>query len=64
MKDGELLWDLADTTAEMNTVRLKQIEIVRKCRENGASWVQIANALGVTRQAARQFFGPLIGKGN
>jgi hypothetical protein len=31
---------------------------VGKARARGATWTQIGDALGVTRQAARQRFGP------
>ena len=43
---------LASSTAESTTR-----ELVAHARELGATWADIAAALGVTRQAARQRFG-------
>lgn len=38
------------------------VDIVRHARaEHGASWADVANLIGVTRQAARQRFGRLEG---
>jgi hypothetical protein len=37
------------------------IKAVRTARRQGTSWYKIGPALGVTRQAASERFGPLVG---
>jgi DNA-directed RNA polymerase specialized sigma24 family protein len=49
---------VASQAVEANEARLRAA--VLAAREHGRSWNQLANALGVSRQAARQRFGDKI----
>jgi hypothetical protein len=49
---------LTATTALRAAADRKLVELVGLARESGASWAAIAEALGVSAQAAHQRFGP------
>ena len=42
----------------MESLEKELVDAVRDARQHGRTWVDIATALRVTRQAARQRFGP------
>lgn len=50
------LQDLAAATARLAEARAGQGRLVRRARAAGASWQQVADRLGVTRQAAHTRF--------
>lgn len=49
---GRALDDLAAATATLAGARADQGRLVRRARAAGASWQQVADRLGVSRQAA------------
>jgi len=60
MQDGPLTLEAGLQSSALVRAALDalQHELVELARNEGASWSQIAHALGVTTQAAHQRFGP------
>ena len=53
----EVLADLAAAAVQVREAERRRDELARLAAASGASWVAIAQQLGVTRQAARQRYG-------
>lgn len=54
------LRDIAAVSAALQADEVRLIQAVDKARSRGRSWNQIAIALGVSRQAARQRFADKV----
>lgn len=55
--DATDLRTLAATTRAVADGHAAQAAAVEQCRRHGKTWAQIADILGVSRQAARKTFG-------
>lgn len=62
MKADQSYWieSLKDRQTHIDELLRFQVDGVTRARKSGLSWLQIGRALGVTRQAAQQKYGPLI----
>lgn len=49
---------LADVAMRIEKLQEDIPRLVDECRQEGASWALIGRALGTTRQAAQQRYGP------
>jgi pyrroloquinoline quinone (PQQ) biosynthesis protein C len=56
-KQAELLQRVWDDQLEVEWRQARMAEDVASLRTAGATWLQIGNALGVTRSAAQQYYG-------
>jgi DNA-directed RNA polymerase specialized sigma24 family protein len=52
--DDDALAELADLTARLVELHARQDALVVRARAAGATWAQVADALGVTAQAAHK----------
>jgi hypothetical protein len=53
-------WDLAEFASFALEVDLELVSVVAAWRTDGRSWAEVGRALGISRQAAQQRFGPRI----
>jgi len=51
------LIDLRHVTHEIAVLIEKRFDLVDLARRDGATWADIGEALGITRQAAQQYYG-------
>jgi DNA-directed RNA polymerase specialized sigma subunit len=54
------LTELAEVNEAIRGLRGRLPEIVRNCKTNGATWEEIGDALGTSRQAACRTYNELI----
>lgn len=57
---GDALGALGESTAARRNLDLATSQYVRDAKSNGATWQQIADALGVSRQSAHALYSPSI----
>ena len=57
---GAELLELASSAEELVLAELCVVRAVARARAAGASWEQVGDAVGISRQAAQQRFGPQI----
>jgi len=60
VEDVSDLQDVAAASEAMRADEARLQQAVRNARAHGRSWNQLATALGVSRQAARQRFGDKV----
>jgi hypothetical protein len=60
MVKEDWLGQLHQARIERDSAIIRVNDLVRWAREDGASWEEIAKALGVTRQAAWERYGPKV----
>lgn len=51
------LYDLVDARARREAVDAEIAALVKEARREGGSWRDIGDALGISRQAAQQYYG-------
>jgi hypothetical protein len=56
---GKTLFALGDLTAQLAKLHTRQDVLVARARAAGATWTQVADALGVTPQAAHKRYRDL-----
>jgi hypothetical protein len=57
---AELPRELVDTLAQIEALRGRAEDLARDLNLAGMSWATLGLMLGITRQAARQRFGPAV----
>jgi DNA invertase Pin-like site-specific DNA recombinase len=60
MTKADWLGQLYQARLDRDEATTRVNDLVRWAREDGASWEEIAKALGVTRQSAWERYGPKV----